>query len=262
MNKFPLIVLLLVAGLMMQCSSDKKKKKLSSPQTASINNPNKWGEQTMPSDLFKAIKGDNPSIKLEILSFDKNKVPKVMQKYKGKLVNGGHWRDKGGEHWVLLTETGKIEEKKGSTDTSGHLVEEPMASAEAHAYFWVKKHNSYVAYRQDYWIEKCGPFDVLAEFIPKGFGISDVNNNGQAEITLTYKHYCRSDVSPADLTLRMIEQDKVYEMHGTARLRTGTQPDAFVIKSTRKEGGFAKAPAAFKTHIDKVWEKVKEEKLY
>lgn len=262
MNKFSLIVLVLVSGLVMSCDNGKKKKKTST-QTAAIAG-NKVGEQAaaMASGAFKAIKGDNPSVKLEILPFDKNKVPKAMQKYKGKLVNGAHWRDKGGEHWLLLTQTGTIEEKKGTTDTSGNLTEEGMTSAEAHAYFWVKKHNSYVAYRQDYWIEKCGPLDVLAEFLPKGFSITDLNNNGQAEITLTYKHYCRSDVSPADLTLRMIEQDKVYEMHGTCKLRMGTQADAHVIKSTRKEGTFAKAPAPFKAHIDKVWEKVKEEKLF
>ncbi|WP_045113807.1 M949_RS01915 family surface polysaccharide biosynthesis protein [Microscilla marina] len=264
MKKLAMIVLLLAGGLTAGCDNGKKKKKTTTNDTVATKpktDKTDESQTTKEEALFQDVKGDNPSIKLEILPFDKNKLPKLMQKYKGKLVNGGHWRDKGGEHWVLLTETGKIEEKKGKTDTSGHLIEEPMVSAEAHAYFWVKKHDSYINYRRDYWIEKCGPFDVLAEFLPQGFSITDVNNNGKAEVTLTYKHYCRSDVSPANLTLRMIEAKKMYEMHGTTRLRTGTQEDAYVIKSTRKAGTFIQAPATFHTHVNEVWEKVEEEKL-
>ena len=118
-----------------------------------------------------------------------------------------------------------------------------------------------MAYRHDFWIEKCGPFDVLAEFIKEGFSITDVNKNGLAEVTLTYKHYCKSDVSPSDLTLRMIEKEKVYEMAGTTKLDMGKYGGDMVVGGIRKEGTFAKAPTAFKAYIDKVWKKVVVEKL-
>lgn len=255
MQKITLITLVMLSILVLSCDTKKRKKKDKTFTELSL--PNKL-QTGLVNTLFKDIKGDNASLKLEILPFDKNKVPQVMQKYKGKLVEGAHWKDKNGEQWLLLTETGEIEKKKGKTDTSGHLVEEPEVMAEAYAYFWVKKHESYVQYRQDFWIEPCGPFDVLAEFHKKGFTVTDVDKNGWAEVTLTYKHYCKSDVSPSDLTLRMIEQDKVYELHGTTKIDMG---QAMKIGGKRKDGNFVKAPKAFKTHIDKIWKAVVIEKI-
>lgn len=258
MKNFTLFTFLIISLLAWGCGDGKRKK---TNKGEGVNTSSTQADLGLPQALFKEIKGDNVALKLEVLPFDKNKIPKVMQKYEGKLVNGAHWRDKNGEQWLILTETGEIQEKKGKTDTSGHMIEEPSTSAEAHAYFWVKKHDSYVTYRKDQWIEKCGPFDVLAVFLKKGFTVTDVDKNGWAEITLTYKHYCKSDVSPSELTLRMIERDKLYEMYGTTELKMGLEADAFVMKATRKDGSFAKAPVAFKTHIDKIWEKVKVENL-
>lgn len=254
-------MLLSLGVLVGSCDNGKRKKNtgdiVNNESSVAVNQAN----LTMPGAPYQQVQGDNISLKLEILPFDKNKLPQVMQKYQGKLVNGAHWRDKNGEQWVILTETGEIVDKKGEADTSGRMIDEPDTRAEAYAYFWVKKEDTYVMYRKDQWIEKCGPLDVMAMFHKKGFTVTDVDKNGWAEITLTYFHYCRSDVSPADLTLRVIEQDKFYEMHGTAELRMGKEKDAFVMKATRKEGSFAKAPATFKDHIDQIWEKVKVEKL-
>ncbi|OJJ23759.1 hypothetical protein BKI52_05260 [marine bacterium AO1-C] len=261
MKKLTLLTLLAIVVFLGSCGNGKRKKNAKDIISSETNLPTNLADLAMTGGLYKEVKGDNISLKLEILPFNKDKLPKVMQKYEGKLLNGAHWRDKNGEQWLILTETGEIEEKKGKTDTSGHMVEPPSTRAEAHAYFWVKKHDSYVAYRKDQWVEKCGPLDVFASFHKNGFTITDLDKNGLAEITLTYVHYCRSDVSPYDLTLRLIEREKLYEMHGTAELKMGVDKDAFVIKATRKDGNFTKAPAAFKTHIDQIWEKVKVEKL-
>ena len=261
MKKLTLLFLLAIGVFIGSCGDGKRKKNAKDIISTEADLPANQAELALIGGLYKEVKGDNISLKLEMLPFDKNKLPKALQKYDGKLVNGAHWKDKNGEQWVILTETGEIEEKKGKTDTSGHMVEPPSTRAEAYAYFWVKKQDAYIAYRQDMWIEKCGPFDVLASFHKNGFTITDVDKNGWAEVTLTYIHYCRSDVSPYDLTLRMIEREKLFEMHGTAELKMGQSKDAFVIKATRKDGNFTKAPAAFKTHIDQIWEKVKVEKL-
>ena len=111
MQKLTVIILLIISVLVLGCGSKKKRKAVNNEGDTEAKASKE--QLAMEGNLFKEVKGDNASLKLEILPFDKNKVPKVMRKYNGKLMNGGHWRDKGGEHWLLLTETGEIEEKKG-----------------------------------------------------------------------------------------------------------------------------------------------------
>ncbi len=66
------------------------------------------------------------------------------------------------------------------------------------------------------YVKEC-PFDIHFKFAADAFTVTDLDNNGQAEIWLMYALSCTSDVSPDDCKLIMYEGKKKYAIRGVTR---------------------------------------------
>ena len=96
-------------------------------------------------------------------------------------------------------------------------------------------------------------FDIKASFIKNSFAVTDLNNDGKAEVWMMYKTSCTSDVSPSDMKIIMYEGEKKYAIRGKNKVK---------ISDKAYEGGeytfdeiFKKGPLAFRDYATKLWKK-------
>ena len=61
--------------------------------------------------------------------------------------------------------------------------------------------------------------DIEASFIRNTLQLTDLNENGIAEIWLIYKTACRGDVSPSDMKVIMYEASQKYAMRGQNKVQ-------------------------------------------
>ena len=122
-------------------------------------------------------------------------IPKNMA-YVGQLKNAVQWTDSLRKNIVITTETG-ITPSRNVPDSR---------DAALYAWHYVTQGDSMklIWKFQDY-VREC-PVDVEANFVSNTFAVTDVNNNGKAEIWLLYKINCQGDVGPGDMKLMMKER--------------------------------------------------------
>ena len=93
-------------------------------------------------------------------------------------------------------------------------------------------------------------FDNMAAFVPAAVGVTDLDANGQGELSFAYYLGCTSDVSPLPFKLLLLEGGSKYIIRGAvapAGMEGGEQvPDP----------AFATAPAAFLAHAQQMWTQV------
>jgi hypothetical protein len=138
----------------------------------------------------------------------KSEVPKNI-KVMGNLKSAITWKEKNGEFLVILTESGHVEVKKS---------EEGLMKAELRAYCFQKNPKSYTQKWIVYDFEEPCPFDLEVGFLKNTLQLTDLDQNGIAEIWLGYKLSCRSDVSPAQMKIIMYEGQKKYAMRGKTKV--------------------------------------------
>lgn len=137
---------------------------------------------------------------VKVLHFYKEDVPEALE-YEGELINGRKWKDNAGLNYILFT--------KASIDQDG------SASSFFNAYHYVENGQEIKLVRRIQDFEQACEFDVTVEFLPASLNISDLDENGFAEITFLYRKGCRSDVSPLDLKLILLENGEKYAIRGT-----------------------------------------------
>jgi len=177
----------------------------------------------------------------KLKKLDKSSIPSYVQ-YKGNIKNAVSWTDNAGSHIVITTETGAYETKTaGGSDGS---------DAELYAYHYDSS-NKRTWQIYDY-IRDC-PVDMEVNFVKNSFAVTDLDNDGFAEIWLMYKTVCRGDVSPAGMKIIMVENNTKHAMRGRNKVHQG---------GGQYEGGeynydeaFKNAPAVFKTYAQELWKK-------
>jgi hypothetical protein len=181
---------------------------------------------------------------VRVIKLDKTAIPKSII-YKGHIIDAAKFTDKEGEHIVITTETGETQSKNGDGDD--------YRDAALYAYHYLIQSGAYKATWTLYDFVKDCPVDIAANFVRKTFAVTDLDNNGTAEVWLMYKTVCHGDVSPSDLKIIMHEGDKKYAMRGTNKVQ---------VSKTEYEGGkytfdqaFNTAPASFKQYAQKLWKK-------
>jgi hypothetical protein len=94
-------------------------------------------------------------------------------------------------------------------------------------------------------------------FVAKTFAVTDLNNNGKAEVWMMYKNSCHGDVSPVPIKIIMYENNKKFAVRGTTKVQ---------VSATDYMGGgfsfdeaFKNAPAIFKQYAEKLWKQNKIE---
>ena len=172
-------------------------------------------------------------------------------KYEGKIVNAIKWTDNFGENIVITTETGIYESKKFKHENDG-------GDAEIFAYhFIVENNNAKQTWKVYDYISDC-PVDIVAEYIDDTFKITDLDNNGVAEIWLMYKTVCHGDVSPSDMKIIMYEGQQKFAIRGENKVMHGIDDDGnemYIGGEYKIDKAFSDGPKVFLDFAKKLWNK-------
>jgi hypothetical protein len=165
---------------------------------------------------------------------------------KGNFKQGFRWNDLDGENYLILTETGAFEpsgrKARPNNPTNGQ-------DAELYAYRFVNVNGQFLqVWRVTDFVRDC-PLDVTAEFLSAATEITDLDNDGFAEVWMMYKTACRGDVSPAVLKIIMYEGTQKYAMRGTTHI---TQ-SGIVAGGDRTPDARLRANRTFLRHAERKW---------
>jgi hypothetical protein len=166
-------------------------------------------------------------------------VPKDI-KLPGKVVKAIGFSDKNGENFVVFaTQTVKKTEAN-----SAYLTVEHVAHPNG-----VRKSLRTVRDKD----EDCD-LDQTAEFKDGALTVTDLDNDGIAEVTFAYAVSCKSDVSPDTLKLLMLENGDKYILRGSTRVgMKGDQAGG----EYKVDPSFNAGPPGFLEHAKKQWAKVR-----
>lgn len=171
-------------------------------------------------------------------------------KLEGNVYNAVRYSDNLGDNIVITTQTGVYHSKKFKHENEG-------ADAELFAYHFLIKNDSAVQTWKVYdYISDC-PVDLEATFIKNTFQVTDLNNDGVAEVWLMYKTVCHGDVSPCDMKIIMYQGKQKFAMRGQNKVFMGTDSngvDQFIGGDYKYDVAFANGPKAFLVFARKLWE--------
>lgn len=118
------------------------------------------------------------------------------------------WVDSLGENLFVLSHQIKKEDQKNEDG-------EDVITGSAYTSHYLKKDGRYRSSRTSNQDERSCAYDMVCDFIPGSTTITDLDNNGFAEMKYQVIMACRSDVSPAAMHLKMRENEKSYVLIGT-----------------------------------------------
>ena len=195
-----------------------------------------------PLLLFLLLLFNRSGEPIKVNQLQKDALPKSIR-YAGKLVNAVSYRDKNGENIVITTETGITNARGANADG--------FREAALYGYHYIIEHSvPKMTWQMHDFVEQC-PVDLDASYIPGTFAVTDLNNDGLAEVWLMYKTVCHGDVSPSNMKIIMHEGDKKYAMRGTDRVK---------VSNTEMTGGeytfddvFKAGPKVFSIYAEQLW---------
>lgn len=172
-------------------------------------------------------------------------LPKTIQ-YKGNIVQTAQWKDSLGNNTILLTETGIHD-----VDSNGN-----RGAALYAMHFLNKSDSAQLVWKVYDFIDEC-PVDVVASFVKNGFAVTDLNQNGIAEVWMMYRITCQGDVSPVPMKIIMYEGKQKYAARGNTKVKVSA--GEFMGGDYELDDAFKNAPGAFKKYADELWQKHKLE---
>jgi hypothetical protein len=178
-------------------------------------------------------------------NLDTNKLPNGI-KFTGKIKTAVRWTDKSGDNFVITTETGEMASKK----------EEPtddFREAALYAYHYIVGKDSTILTWTVYDFIKDCTFDIVASFIKKTFQVTDLNNDGVAEVWLMYKTVCTSDVSPCDMKIIMYQGQQKYAMRGQNKVQYSDKD--FLGGEYKFDNAFNVGAKEFREFAIQLWDK-------
>jgi len=172
-------------------------------------------------------------------------IPKTIH-YPGHVINAVHYIDKEGEHMVITTETGETP-SKGSENGDDR-------DAALYAYHYNISNNTEpkLSWQTYDFIKEC-PVDIKANYVPNTFAITDLDNNGKAEVWLMYKTVCHGDVSQSYMKIIMHEGNKKYAIRGENKVRLSEKE--YVGGEYTFDEAFKKGPELFRQYAIGLWKK-------
>ncbi|RZK53732.1 MAG: hypothetical protein EOO59_12150, partial [Hymenobacter sp.] len=137
-------------------------------------------------------------------------VPAALQR-SGRVVQALRYTDHTGTYTVLATEHGPIPDPDPQSGEGQR--------ADLYAYQYAATGAAPTWQLHDF-VADC-PLDLEAQFIPKSLTVTDLDQNGTAEVWLVYRTTCRGDVSPSTQKIIMHEGSRKYAVRGTSRIALG-----------------------------------------
>lgn len=147
----------------------------------------------------------------EITDLDVSKLPASI-KHEGKIRHAVKFTDQSGIYMIVLAETGNYQNKKFEHEEDG-------LDAELFAYNFLMTHENPVQVWRVYDFIKDCPLDMEATFLKNAFQITDLNNDGVAEVWVMYKMACHGDVSPYDMKVIMYQGKQKFAMRGRNKVK-------------------------------------------
>jgi hypothetical protein len=185
-----------------------------------------------------------------VKQLDLTKLPKGI-KYEGEIKSAVYWKDISGENIVILTETGIYTNPKVKHENEGR-------DAEIFAFHFLLKNDTTIqTWKVFDFIADC-PVDIEASFIKNTFQVTDLDNNGLAEIWLMYKTVCHGDVSPCDMKIIMYEGTQKFAMRGKNKVFGGTDDKGikhYLGGEYKFDKAFENGSMLFLKFAKKMWDK-------
>ncbi len=179
--------------------------------------------------------------KITYSPLDKSSLPADIT-YKGTFKNAVKWTDQLGEHILITTETGII---------NGANEDERNAELYAMQYH-INKNTSTQSWKVTDYVKNCS-VDLEASFVKNSLEITDLNQDGIAEVWLVYTTVCHGDVSPSDLKIIMVEDTKKYGMRGQTRIKLSA--NEYLGGEYKFDNAFKDGPASFRNFAISKWKK-------
>jgi len=117
-------------------------------------------------------------------------------------VGGLYFTDANGENTVVLRETQIVID---SATESGSVLADHVVRDGAELRVLREVRDG---------VQDC-PWDLKAEFVPSSLAVSDYDLDGIGEVLFVYRLACRSDVSPAEQKLLLLENGDKYILRGS-----------------------------------------------
>jgi hypothetical protein len=173
-------------------------------------------------------------------------------KIKGELVVAKQWKDSEGENLVALSSLSKTSR-----------LQDDERSAYLYGTQWRKIGSEWrPVWTMSDKVEACN-LDMTCAFRTESLEITDLDNNGIAEVSFLYRTGCRGDISPDTQKLLLYEGPRKYALRGTVKVvmpTEGRKKEVFggVYKA---DPAFDKGPPAFLRFAVDQWAKFGVEKL-
>lgn len=179
-----------------------------------------------------------------LITFEREKMVKLQ--FVGEFVDGKAWTDKNGENMLIFTS--KMQENP--SDDYG-----PSTNVELRVYHYADSGSGFRLVKEVQDFEKDCGFDNRAVFSKNSVSITDLDQNGFAEVIFVYRLGCTSELSPDSLKLIMLENGNKYAIRGNTLVDYGTEKAG---GETSIDPEFEKAPKQFLEHARQIWTKEQE----
>ena len=161
-------------------------------------------------------------------------------KYEGKIKEAVRWTDNLGDNIVITTETGYYQSKKGN-------------SAELFAYHFIVSNDTVKQTWKVYDFFHDCPTDMYVNFLKNTFEVTDLNNDGVAEIWMMYKTSCCGGVDPGDMKIIMYHGQQKFAMRGLYQVQVSDTD--FIGGDYKFDRAFMDGPTEFKDFAKNLWDK-------
>ncbi len=164
-------------------------------------------------------------------------------KASGTVIRTISWTDTNGDNVAVFSSTTTSKTKKEVTLTTKSLFVDVFSGKDGK----LKK------VRNVREVVSACDTDLTNDFFDTSVGVTDLDQNGVGELTFGYRSACRSDMSPADMKVLVLEGSKKYILRGKTSLPSDKPADNDFTPD------FKGAPDKFLEHATKVWKKFRVE---
>ncbi len=185
---------------------------------------------------------------LKVKEIEISELPTDIQ-YEGNVIQILKWKDQLGDNLSMITTSGIYY-------TAGDYEDSENANSKLYGYHFIIRNDSVFQNWKVYdFVVDCG-LDIGSFFIPNTFQVTDLDQNGIAEIWMIYQQTCRSDVSPLEMKIIMYEGKKKYALRGENKISMGLEDgntETFYGGEYSISGNFSNGPTAFLKHAKQLW---------
>ncbi|WP_323157880.1 M949_RS01915 family surface polysaccharide biosynthesis protein [Pseudomonas fulva] len=159
-----------------------------------------------------------------------------------------HYRDRNGEGLLVLSRV----DGQASDPESEQEVDKVVLKATLYG-----RRKAQEAFQARWQIDQqttCPGLDLDVDFYTDVSGVADLDQNGEAEVTVASHAFCGGGVEPHDIAIEMRDGQTVYSITGQSLITpAGEDP----IGGERQDSASLKAaPAWVRDHLDAVWQQV------